>query len=403
MKLLIFIPHHSLLGPQGHRARLDGLLSLLDRETVHIAVPENAPREDLDGLRCASITPFRQARFCGSPNPLVTDFSRSFLRQARAMIDELEPSAVMFDFPWGLSLLSRFTDTPLIYFSHGVERDFARVTLSHVGADVPPLRWMFTKYVEVLERGACRRSRLVIAMSEHDRARFLSFYGGATEKYLALAQPIFAPDPERRNAAERRSEFGLDPKAAVVVFHGSWSHLPNRLAMEFIRDEVAPLVAGERGDIQFVFAGAGVEVSRRKNVVSLGFVDDIDALLDCANVALMPIDVGCGVRMKTFDYFRRKVPVVASAKALEGVGLTDGREVVFVQDSARDVIRGLYSVLDDDGFADRLSSSALAYLRQRHDPERLRSELLERIEAACAPRDSQSLQTDEVRYRDEGS
>ena len=376
MKILVVIPHSTLLSASGHRARFDGLRQLLSGEELSFLVPEQMPAEHLAGFD--RVYRFRETQAGGRTFPFLLDACPLFLRRLREVSRLSGAELVVHDFPWGGAL--DWTGIPAVYFSSGVEADFVPITLAHLGLNYRPVRVPFRGLVTWIEGRLVRRAALTITMSRDEAQIYQTRYGADPARLYALPQPavpLRRSTPEERSAA--RQALGIPEGRQVVLFHGSWAHHPNRLAVESLRREIVPQLRRAKPEVLVVAAGTDMPPMRDEGFLSLGFVAQLDTLLSCADLAVVPVYEGCGVRMKILDYFRAGLPVVSTAKGIEGLPVENGREAIVTGDTADAVTKGILGVSDPQSLAE----AAQEFLRREHAPEKLRSELLARLRAAA--------------------
>jgi len=120
--------------------------------------------------------------------------------------------------------------------------------------------------------------------------------------------------------------------------------------------------------MRFVLAGYGMPTFVEDNVISLGFVDDLAALIDSVDVAVMPITVGSGVRIKMIDYMSRGVPVVATSESLEGANCRDGIDVV-VAETDEEFASAIVGLLTDRNKANYIGENGRKYANEHFSPE----------------------------------
>ena len=78
-----------------------------------------------------------------------------------------------------------------------------------------------------------------------------------------------------------------------------------------------------------------VAALRQDGLRILGFVEDTDPLLRSARVSVAPLRYGAGIKGKINEAMNHGIPVVATACAVEGMQLVDGRDVLVADDSSQ--------------------------------------------------------------------
>lgn len=388
MRLLLTLPHDTLLRREGHLVRLRAVLDLLAEMEVGFVLPDSTPVEEMGQLGTSLLFPFREPSLFGRRVPYGVGLAPSFRRACRDAIKVVRPHLLVCDFPWGGAALAQQSSVPMIYLSHGVERDFVATTLLHLGIENRAAHLMLQSAIAAIERRTIEQAQLVLTMSALDSARYAGCYGVPAEKLFDLPQPVWlAPTPvdrAERRAAMRRS-LGIGEGDRVLVLHGSWHHVPNRRAFAALREHVLPALQARFPALRLLLAGSGVPEERGEAVTAVGFVEDLDALLVAADLAVMPIRDGAGVRMKTFDYVRNDIPIVGTKKALEGIAFEDGVHAAISDDSTEAFIERVGQILSAPDAGREMAVRARRSVEQHHHPEILRDRLNSRVRELISP------------------
>lgn len=372
-RMLIALSHDTVLRAEGHRERLLGLLGLLVDFDLAWLIPETL--RERDPLSDAPVFTFDEPSVGSLKVPYLVDWSPSFRTASKRAIASFEPDIVLCDLPWGAHWIAASSGLPVVYLSHGVERDFTDTTLLHLGVCFFPFTVVGRAIVGWLERRACRSVALTVAMSDTDVARYQQLFG--VTNAVGVAQPM-AMRPLHSKRAESRARWGLRDDELVCLFHGSWHHVPNRVAGELIRSSIASAFLDRR--VRFLLAGTGMEPFTERNVTGVGFVEDLDSFLAAGDLAVLPILHGAGVRMKTFDYVRASLPIVATAKAIEGVRFVDGVHAAVAANDCGAFTARLAELINAPESWPALCANAQAFAAAAHDPHRISAVLGEALD-----------------------
>jgi glycosyltransferase involved in cell wall biosynthesis len=175
------------------------------------------------------------------------------------------------------------------------------------------MRAVVSHLVGVQEARTIRRSQLIISCAEELSAQ-LKWNFSLHEKQLVTIPMGF----DLLTTHGHRSPEVSDTNRVNVIFHGGLEHHPNREAADLIIKKIAPAVLQRNPTIHFYVVGRGNPDETRRNVTRLGFVDELDALMDRMHIAIMPIVSGSGIRVKAMDYIRHQLPMVSTRLGLEG-------------------------------------------------------------------------------------
>jgi len=125
---------------------------------------------------------------------------------------------------------------------------------------------------------------------------------------------------------------------AGLLFVGSYRHPPNVDAARWLVAEILPLVRARLPDVALHLVGgdAPEEVQAFGEVDGVrfhGYVPDLLPLLRGARVSVAPLRYGAGVKGKVNQALAHGLPMVATACAVEGMHLDDGRDVLVADDA----------------------------------------------------------------------
>jgi polysaccharide biosynthesis protein PslH len=230
-------------------------------------------------------------------------------------------------------------DIPLAVYSHNAEyRSFER----GVRPLPNPLAWLALKYAthrtRRFEREQLNRAAHTAATSEFEMALFARLAPEARVSVVGTGVDLdeFVPAPLR----------GLGQP--VVVFTGNMSYFPNVEAVEWFCREVWPTVRRRQPQARFRIVGkepsSAVRALASDSIEVTGRVDSVAKHLHDADVVVVPILSGSGTRHKVLQAMATGRPVVATTFAPEGLGTTDGHDIVLADDPQRfaaEVIRFL--------------------------------------------------------------
>lgn len=152
-----------------------------------------------------------------------------------------------------------------------------------------------------------------------------------------------------------------------IIFVGTYQHPPNQDAAIFFAREVWPLVRPRLPEARFLVIGsamtAKVEALAGDGVEVLGFVSDLQPLLETARISVAPLRYGAGLKGKVATTLQAGLPTVVTSVAAEGVALQDGREVL-IADTAQDLADAVVRLYTDDVLWRSLAREGFAFARR---------------------------------------
>ncbi len=208
-----------------------------------------------------------------------------------------------------------------------------------------------------IERACWARAAHVLFCSEVDRDRAEHLLPGVAARSTIVPNCVdvtaFAP--------RAPSAFAT---GGPVVFVGTMRYPPNFFAAAEIAQALAPALPG----LEFWIVGdAPTGLGRVPgNVRVVGRVPSTADTLAAAQIAVAPVRHGSGTRLKILEYFAAGLPVVATAKAAEGLAVEHGRHLLLAE-TPREMVEALRALHADAGRCTALGAAARALVQARYD------------------------------------
>lgn len=226
-------------------------------------------------------------------------------------------------------------------------------------------------YIPALERIAVSVADHVTTVSDDVAARLQDLYGAPGAKFTVIPTGTEVADAagtdEGPSVEEVRARHDVPGDDVVLIFHGIYGYKPNRGAISLVRDSIAPEIAATHDDVTFVIAGKDVPEFDDGPVRSLGFVEDLSALLAAVDIAVVPLVEGGGTKLKTFDYMGAGLPIVSTPEGVEGTELTPGEDVLIAEDVDSAFLDHVETLVESADERERLGRNARAVARREHD------------------------------------
>jgi len=329
---------------------------------------------------------FRQGMLLGEYLHIFTDFNFCFLRKLRKVVRKERIDLLWITMPYGVSVASIFCrNMPIIYDSHAVVSDAVRITLTTLEKRSRAFRTPIIKsivklilqgYISFIERLACSRAAHIKTIGEPDRQRFIEKYGIGEDRVTTIS-PFIDSNKLKKAPSEKRGSKGTG--TLKVIFHGSYNHPPNRDAVELILNYIAPEIGKRNSNIQFLLAGVGVPVFERGNVKSLGFVEDIRALLAGSDIAIVPLLEGEGVKAKIFDYMAVGLPIISTRKGIQSIEAENGKHALICDAVDREFINAILDLANDSEKREVLRKNALELAKVKYSQESMQARMDEML------------------------
>ncbi len=198
---------------------------------------------------------------------------------------------------------------------------------------------------------------------------------------LGVDRTIVVPMP----APPSRPARPFPPQPRILSL-GSMSWFGVADGLQWFHDRVFPgiraRVPGVRWELVGPGASAAVRAFARNPAIELtGYVDDVRAHVEGARVAVVPLQIAGGIRMKILDLMAWGLPSVATEIGAQGLGFADG-EGCYRRDDPRAFEDAVVTLLTDEARWLATADAGRRYVGIHHAPGNLDAAILGGVEAA---------------------
>ena len=223
--------------------------------------------------------------------------------------------------------------------------------------------------IAALEQRAAALADALWVCSSIDRDRLVS--DGADAKRIYVV-PNGIPRPESVQDWPQRKDDRWPP---TLLFIGHLSYPPNIYAALALV-ELMPALWNRIAGARLVLAGRNPHpvISRRSQPGKIDVVanpSSTSALLSSAHLAVMPLQQGGGTRIKALEAIAWGLPVVATARAVEGLQLEDGVHVR-IAESASAFVTAVYDLCENSTLYESQRIAAQRHVMSNFGPEAIR-------------------------------
>lgn len=375
MRLLFALPHVPWPPIGGGRARNWFLSSLLaERHESHLfalqspdepagAAPASLPYASIEIAPIPTASPPRFSpawwtlRVRSLQHPAAAFYQPDAERRFAAMVQRLKPDAIVYGMSWMLPYARAAQGTPGIVDEQNYDPQItARVADGKRGLDA--LKWrLYTAITTHAEARNLRLIRGIAPCSEEDAAIF--------RRVAPHAQVEIVPNGVDTSAVTP------SPLGQEVVMTGSFSYGPNAEGARRLVRAIWPLVRAAVPDARLRLVGLhGEQVLRdlagAPGVTVVGTVASMGPELARARLAVAPIAVGGGTRIKILEAFAAGRPVVSTTIGAEGLAVTDA-DTAFLRDDDAGFAAAVVRLLTDLPLAEAMGARSRALAVARYD------------------------------------
>lgn len=360
MKILFLTPQLPYPPRQGTTIRNDGIIRhLAERHTIDLltfVTPEQEPDHNSPLYRaCRRIAylpqPVRSARqriidTLRSPlpdmalrleSPTMHTLVQSWLADGYDLVQVEGIEMAQYGFH-ALDRQLSGTKRPLLIFDdHNCEyllqQRNALTDLRH------PKRWPAAAYSLIqwqklhrYERQICQRADAVLAVSPVDQGALQHL---APDAHIAMIANGITIDQANTTSATHH----LPPAMPTLLFTGKMDYRPNVDAVLWFADEVLPLIVEQAPAVRFQIVGMNpherLERLRQNPAIEIiGAVESVVPYFTAATIYVVPLRVGGGTRFKVLDAMLHRKAIVSTTLGVEGLGVSDGQELLLADTPA---------------------------------------------------------------------
>lgn len=223
------------------------------------------------------------------------------------------------------------------------------------------------------EVGVCRRMDQVVCVTTVDRSYLDGFVPGARLKVLptGVDTSYFIPGTGK---AEPNS----------ILYVGAFRHEPNVDAMLFFVNQVLPLLREEIRETHLYIVGSSPTPEIRAMddhpaVTVTGFVPDLREYYDRAQVVVVPVRTGVGIRGKVLEAWACGKAVVGTSLAFQGIPAVHGQNALVAETPAEFAI-WISALMRNPAFTAHLAESGRRTVTEHYDWEPLAARLADLYE-----------------------
>ena len=158
-----------------------------------------------------------------------------------------------------------------------------------------------------------------------------------------------------------------------LVFTGNMSYAPNVNAVEYLANEILPIVWKTLPDVKMYIAGATpdprVKKCANEKIIVSGWLDDIRTAYAESRVFIAPMRIGTGLQNKLLEAMSMRLPAITSPLANASLGAKPNEEIL-VGSNAEELARHIVTLLTDKEKADRHAQAGFEFTNRVYDWDR---------------------------------
>lgn len=259
---------------------------------------------------------------------------------------------------YGVFLKKRYK-LPIVLREHNV--DSTSMKRFADSQDNPLLQWYaLLQYRKLLryEAAVCSKFDCCVMFTHEDERRLRALSDLARTAVIPAGVDLPADTP--RVLEQDKS----------ILFMASLDWTPNVDGFLWFYRHVLPLVLSHEPDAMITIIGKG-EAPRLKqlahpNIQYIGYVAEVAPFLQAAQVCIVPLFAGGGIRMKILEMFAHRKCVVSTSVGCEGIEARSGEELL-VSDDPREFARHTLTALQNRDLRMTVGINARKLVEEKYD------------------------------------
>ena len=230
------------------------------------------------------------------------------------------------------------------------------------------------------EIALCKRADLVLTTSEQDRY--------ALKRALPLMSIEVVPNGVDVEAFQNAC---ADSSSRQIIFTGAMNYYPNIDAVITFAKNCWPLIRAQIPEATWVIAGREPppevkNLEKYPGVTVTGAVSDVRPYFASSAVAIAPLQVGGGTRLKILEAFAMGKAVVSTRVGCEGLSVIPGKHLL-VADSPEEFAQVVIKLLSDPDLQTRFGNAGRELVEELYSWEHCGAQLLSVVEQYVTERE----------------
>ena len=162
---------------------------------------------------------------------------------------------------------------------------------------------------------------------------------------------------------ERKKKYDL-------VFTGNMSYPPNVNAVDYLANEILPIVWRTLPDVKLYIAGATpdpkVKKAASERIIVSGWLDDIREAYAASRVFIAPMRIGTGLQNKLLEAMSMHLPAITSPLANASLGAQPDKEIL-VGSNAEKLAQHIITLLSNPEKAEQIAQAGYDFTNRVYD------------------------------------
>jgi len=201
--------------------------------------------------------------------------------------------------------------------------------------------WQESRLLKHDELARCRKADLVLVTSERERSLLQELLPGQAIEVV--------PNGVDMNAFSTSS--GEQEVPQQIIFTGTMDYYPNIQGVLFFAQRCWPLIRAQVPTATWLIVGRNpppeiARLAEQPGVTVTGTVPHVRPYLAASSVAIAPLQIGSGTRLKILEAFAMQRAIVSTSLGCEGLAVVAGKHLL-VADQPEEFAKAVITLLLD--------------------------------------------------------
>ena len=155
-----------------------------------------------------------------------------------------------------------------------------------------------------------------------------------------------------------------------LVFTGNMSYPPNVNAVEYLANEILPIVWKSRPETTLYIAGATPDPKVKKaasdKIIVSGWLDDIRDAYAQSRIFIAPMRIGTGLQNKLLEAMSMRLPAITSPLANASLGAKPDEEIL-IGSNAEEMANNIITLLTNTQKAEQIAQAGFDFTNRVYD------------------------------------
>ncbi len=168
-----------------------------------------------------------------------------------------------------------------------------------------------------------------------------------------------------------------------MLYIGSFSWLPNLQGILWFLKEVWPEIKETFPKAKLFIVGKNppkkINEYKNNDIIVTGYVNDVKPWIAKAEIFLVPLFFGGGIRIKILEAMAMGKPIVSTSIGAEGIDVKNMKNII-ISDNKKNFVKSIKLLFDNKKIRDNLSKNSIKLIEDKYSFEVIEKALTQAIE-----------------------